>query len=266
MQVTELTFGVEFEVTIPNRVAIGREVPGHAGWIAKGDCSIIPTAGYRGVEIVSPVLKGVDGINQVVAICQWLESVGAKVNSSTGFHCHVGFDRNDEKGLKRLIASVTNHEKAIYAVAGNKGRELNRYCKSTRNYEGAKQIFQNQPAPYLDRYQVLNLTNLINGRRPTVEFRAFAGTTNATKAIGFIRICLGLVEKATTEKVGRRFSREYPKGMTGEKAVNRLAEYLGWSGTKPVVYGNLETERTPRMAATTAELVRLARKYDQSAA
>ena len=69
MNANEMTFGVEFEVTVPMNLALavggyhrGLEVVGlPAGWNAQGDGSICADRDYRGVEIVSPVLRGADG-------------------------------------------------------------------------------------------------------------------------------------------------------------------------------------------------------------
>src|SRR4051794_5582390 len=99
MNANDLTFGVEFEVTVPvsAMVAVGgyhRGLPVQglpAGWNAQADASIQAGNGFRGVEIVSPVLKGIDGMRQIQAVCDWLRLIGARVNRSTGFHVHVGW-------------------------------------------------------------------------------------------------------------------------------------------------------------------------------
>src|SRR5947209_4242565 len=98
MNANDLTFGVELEVTLPvgtcpvGQYHFGVQVPQlPPGWKAERDGSIRPEAGYMAAEIVSPVLKGADGLRQLKAVCDWLQSVGAKVNRSTGLHVHVGF-------------------------------------------------------------------------------------------------------------------------------------------------------------------------------
>src|SRR5215471_8467459 len=103
INVNDLTFGVELEVTLPagtcpvgsyhNGVQVPQLPP---GWTAERDGSIQASPGYLAAEIVSPVLQGADGLRQLKAVCDWLVSVQAKVNKSTGFHVHVGFRRDDK--------------------------------------------------------------------------------------------------------------------------------------------------------------------------
>ena len=96
VNVNDLTFGVELEVTLPAGTCsvggyhAGVQVPAlPPGWKAERDSSIQPGPGYMAAEVVSPVLKGADGLRQLKTVCDWLNSVGAKVNRSTGFHVHV---------------------------------------------------------------------------------------------------------------------------------------------------------------------------------
>lgn len=274
MDANQITFGCEFEVVFPiatapacggyhNGIQIA-DLP--VGWNAQRDGSITCGRGLTGVEVVSPILCGADGFRQIQQVCEWLELKGARVNKSTGFHVHVGVDRTDAKGLKRLVASVSNHEAGVYAATGTKSREHGRWCGSTRNSSAAAAVHAGNVPQSCNRYELLNLLPLLSGTRQAVEFRAFSGTTNATKALGFIRLCIGLVEKATTEKVGRRFARAYPKAMTnGEKAAARLMSYLGWDGSKAQKWGAIEADGVPTTEQGRREIVRLSKKYDRSA-
>src|SRR5690606_27691315 len=76
------------------------------------------------------------------------------------------------------------------------------YCRPVQNDERYQRAFRDAVSVPLSlpRYHVLNLTNILSNGKPTVEFRLFAGTTNATKAIAYVRLCLGIVEKALTLK------------------------------------------------------------------
>ena len=125
-----ITFGIEIECYAPGVQVggyhAGRSIPGFpAGWNAQADGSL----GSGGTEIVSPVLKGRDGINQVQAVCEKLNSLNAKVDGRCGFHVHIGFDHTNAEALKRLIYLVANFEKALFAATGTKRREASCYCK-----------------------------------------------------------------------------------------------------------------------------------------
>ena len=78
--------------------------------------------------------------------------------------------------LARLISLVGNHERAIFASTGTRRREQTIYTKQIKPYGNKDQAKQRCEA---DRYHLLNLTHLTHGRN-RIEFRAFAGTLNAT--------------------------------------------------------------------------------------
>ncbi len=127
-----------------------------------------------------------------------------------------------------------------------------------------------------DRYHVLNLTNLASGRRNTVEFRVFSGTTSSLKIVAWVRLCLAIVELAVTMRRGAKFLRSgrendggrkkrggwYRSGV-GHTAVCYMFYRLGWcKGTVSHRYGDLDDERLPSFKDCKAELVRLGKKYD----
>lgn len=275
----ELTFGVEIETTIAEPVAYapggvriggyygaGEQVPYlPTGWVAKRDGSINASSGRVGCEIVSPVLMGIDGLEQVIGVCKALTANGHKVNVSCGVHIHVGWNRHwPSDALARLISLVSSNERALYAITGTKSRERGAWCGGVRRYGNDKDAKQR-----LDRgrFHLLNLTNLSTGRRDTVEFRAFSGSTNAVKITAWIQICLGLVEKALAGKkkapwVPKRKTSPFGESMTGQMEVYHLTAGLGWKEKKRHHFGLLrEEDRKSAMA----ELYRLAKKYDADA-
>lgn len=277
MNVNEMTFGVEFETTLPRDVIAvgsygqGTQIPGlPEGWVAKHDGSIRASRNRMGAEIVSPILKGADGIRQLQAVCQWFQQVGAKVNRSTGFHVHVGWT-GDATALERLVFLASNFEKALYASTGTKTRERNHYCRGVQNDPVYQARFvQGDQRQTAGRYYLLNLTNLGNGRKQTVEFRCFAGTTNLSKALGYVRMCLGLVEKAlqakrTTKWVAKKPVETSPihRSGDGQTELTRLFYALGWTkGREKHTFGNVESDGLPTLKRIKKELMKLAKKYD----
>jgi hypothetical protein len=277
----DLTFGVELEVTLPHGTCPigsyhhGAPVPQlPPGWRAERDASIQAGPGHTAAEIVSPVLKGADGLRQLKAVCDWLNRVGAKVNRSTGFHVHVGFDLRNADALHRLVSLVANFEKALFAATGTHSREQGHFCRGIQEDQHFVTAFRAtrvaRPGLCRDRYHVLNLTNLLCCGKPTVEFRVFAGTTNAVKAIGYVRLCLGIVEKALSMKKLPKWvaktpvetSPIYRKGE-GQTALTRLFYALGWTkGREEHTFGDVQAEELPGVEAVKKELMRLAKKYD----
>ena len=196
MNAQDLTFGIEIETIAPDRAVRndglrigsykhGIQVPYlPAGWTAEQDGSINNSNGGHKCEIVSPILKGEEGINQVIEVLKTLEAKGHHVNASCGIHVHCGWDRNQPaEALARLVTIVAYVEKGLYAITGTKSRERGMYCGGVRKYGNDKDA-----KPHLDRerYHALNLTNLARGTKDTVEFRVFSGSlTRPRRSDGF---------------------------------------------------------------------------------
>jgi hypothetical protein len=271
-----MTFGVEIETTMPIGSVVvgghgcGRQVPWlPAGWLADRDPSIIfDPATQIQCEFVSPILKGAEGLRQVCAVVAEIKARGGKVNDSCGIHVHVGFNKRDTKAVDRLLALVANHEKAIYAVTGTKNRERGVgsrrgtcWCKSVKRFGSAAAARRDYNGPASDRYHVLNLTS----DKPTVEFRPFSGSLNPTKICGFIRLCLGLVEKSLKSKKAAPFNSRsmHLRGGRGEgqAEVTRLFYSLHWWNTEAVV-GSIEGDGIPSLAASKKVMRKMAARYD----
>lgn len=298
MNLSEMTFGVELEITIPagalqiGAYHVGTEIQGFpAGWKAMNDGSIRPTiAGHVGCEIVSPVLRGAAGLLQVAEVVRKLNAMGGRVNASCGFHVHVGFPTRCLPKLGHLVYLVANLEGGLFAMTGTKNRERNQFCGSikrayhrTLNYEacGREGTVGAALQHYTDaatqqvvrptasgRYHTLNLDNLLRGTKPTVEFRVFQGTLNLHKIVAFVRVCLGIVQKASVTR-GRRATWDAAPGdvpTTGVEQIQRLFYRLGWTrGATNEVYGLLEADGIGGLDDSKAIIKRMAEKYDQSA-
>ena len=293
LDINEMTFGCEFEITLPaGRVPVGgyhsgRQVEGFPqGWNAQGDGSISATIpGHVGAEIVSPILKGANGLLQIKEVLEKLNAMGARVNRSCGFHVHVGFPRQVIGKMGNLCYLVANLEKAIYASTGTKNRERNGFCRSIKGTDFVRSMRFDQVAAQNDAsvavarrvdshrssefYTSLNLHNLLCGRRPTVEFRAFAGTLNFSKVVGHVRMCLALVEKAcdSSRRVAwdAAVTRDVATVVTGKSELHRFFYRMGWhSGgtTNGKVYGNLQADGVGNIEESKRILGKMAEKYD----
>lgn len=241
---SNLTFGIEIECYIPeqNLQNAGVRIGGYhnglqvnclpQGWNAQSDSSIRAPHGKRGIEIVSPVLMGADGIRQVEFVLQWLRDMSAGCNESCGIHVHVGADENT---ARKLVGLVAQHEKALFAASGKKGksRSNNHYCnglirnQNIRDAHESNRLVLNTAGQ--SRYQTLNLTNLLSGRRPAVEFRAFAATFRTEVVLGYIRICLGMTQFAMASKKGFKFESKWiDSNASGKTHMQRLMWRLRW--------------------------------------
>ena len=286
MNANQIAFGVEFETTLPaaDTTPIG---PYHhgvqvawlpTGWKAERDGSIKTLAPNRkGCEFVSPKLRGADGLRQIETALDAINARGGRVNYSCGLHITVEWN-GDAAALARLISLVGNHEKAIFASTGTRRREQTVYTKRIKQY-GNKDNAKNRCEA--DRYHLLNLTHLARGNN-RIEFRAFAGTLNKTKVVGYVMMVLGLVELALsttrcadwdyTKKEGTKSCWDRPGAGHGETEINRLFYRLGWTKgwykgeLKDKKYGQIADETTtPDFKEIKKTLIGLGRKYDQAA-
>ncbi|RPH76859.1 MAG: hypothetical protein EHM77_08720, partial [Planctomycetaceae bacterium] len=159
MNANEFTFGIEIETIAPNSAVQndglrigpykrGIQVPYlPAGWKAEADGSIDNSAGGHKCEIVSPILRGAEGLTQVVEVVAALEAKGHRVNPSCGVHVHVGWDQAwTADALARLVTIIAYVERGLYAITGTKSRERSRYCGGVRKYGNQKDA-----KPNLDR-------------------------------------------------------------------------------------------------------------------
>ncbi|MCA1452852.1 amidoligase family protein [Bradyrhizobium sp. BRP22] len=245
--ISSLTFGAEFEVILPsdrNRASAASAVAAHSGltvvsavlggrpvttWKVVSDASV--SGGGAGLEFVSPVLKGADGLEQVRKICAALTSIGATVNTTCGFHVHVGArDQADNpEFFKNLLKLYGKFEEALDGImpASRRGN-ANRYCASIVRYapnvDRARSV-QEVIGTIPGRYHKLNLAAFKKHR--TVEFRQHAGTVDGEKAVNWIVVCLKLVAAAKAGKTGagpaiaRDFSRLDAKARAVADAISK---------------------------------------------
>jgi hypothetical protein len=300
------TFGVELELLLPERainelgIRIGSYHHGYPlpspfpqGWTAERDGSLRTSRrDYVPVEIVSPILQGRAGIEQVKQVAKLLRELGAAVNPSCGFHVHAGLasvvgdsPADIADWVARLMYQTSMHETALYASTGTHRRENGTYARSVKRQQQAADKMRKAPdrrkrealrdVVYgLDRYHTLNLTNILS-QKATVEWRAFAGTIEWTKMVGHICTCLALAERATEttrmdwEAVASE--RTYQVRGKGLRELNRFFYLTGWTKGRRQV-GQPEVEMAGWIAdledlkPVMRELRRLARKYDRQEA
>lgn len=153
-------------------------------------------AGENANEVVSPILRGVDGVTHLKDVCTALANANAKVNKSCGLHVHIsaeGLTEEDQMNIYRLYAKA---ERVIdtFMPKSRRGSE-NCYCRSIANYIGKskREVLQ------LGRYHKVNLMALISHN--TIEFRQHSGTVEYEKIKNWISFCAGLVEYVKTTDV-----------------------------------------------------------------
>jgi len=196
------TFGVELELIFPRHVrreqiALALSDAGLTGWRVKSDGSLY---GGNGLEVVSPVLSGEDGIDAVRTACRVLNRLGAKPNRSCGLHVHHGARDLTVAAVKALARTWSRNQGIIDGLVSPSRRNGGSYyCRplTSNDLIRIERIRDLRTLSGLDRYRSLNLASY--GRHGTVEIRQHQGTCDAEKVVSWIRFGQAIIDTAITE-------------------------------------------------------------------
>ena len=208
-------FGIEIEAYNCTRERLARELTA-AGinvqvegynhtdhtdhWKLVTDSSL---SGNNTFELVSPILHGEQGIEELEKVCWVLDLCNAKVNDTCGLHVHMDAAEFDLTTWKNLILTY----KRLEGVIDNfmpRSRRNNHYCKAltsiTENsIKHARNIGDLRAAFFHNRYHKVNLEAY--ARHRTVEFRQHGGSTNFTKMSAWIHFLAKMITFAKQGQV-----------------------------------------------------------------
>lgn len=268
-------FGVEIELispvgatTLAQRIAeaagvdcraesYGHSRVGH--WKVTTDGSVRPgtrqaTDGMSGLELVSPPLRGEEGLEELRRVLRTLgtDGIGCEINRSCGLHVH--HEANEVLGREgglyaaRLTDAYAEYEGVIDMLvpASRRGSE-NPYCKSMRRLQNDHTLFPENPSAtgrrnggasrtamsiedFLgrwgqDRYFKVNFESLF--RHGTVEFRQHAGTLNAAKVVAWVVLTQLLLRRTLAGYIGKRTRSRTFRELAGWLRLDRDASYHG---------------------------------------
>ncbi|KAF5033259.1 putative amidoligase enzyme [anaerobic digester metagenome] len=207
------TFGIEIEITgmdrqraaqILNIVGLSAMAEGYnhqtrAHWKVVADSSV-----PGGCEVVSPPLRGEEGLEQVRTAITALDDAGAKISVSCGLHVHFDASGLTASQIRNLVTRYARFENEIdrFMPPSRRG-DANQYCKSlraiarNREFQSARTI-DDMVRAQGSRYFKINLQSY--HRHGTIEFRQHSGTVNAPKALNWIRFLDAFIEASKTEE------------------------------------------------------------------
>lgn len=173
-------------------------------WKVISDSSI---TGDNAFELVSPILEGEDGIEQVRKVSQVLVALRVKINKTCGMHIHFDAEGMNLQTWKNLFKNYINYEGIIDSFMPTSRRANNNtYCKSLLNGLSKEQIFRKIDACntisqiasyYSSRYFKVNAQSY--SRHNTVEFRQHSGTIEFDKIEMWVRFLHNLVSFSQTK-------------------------------------------------------------------
>ena len=181
-------------------------------WSIITDSSIHCGEGEQDIEVKSPILKGLEGLEEVKKVVQAMQEYGVKVNSSTGLHVHHCARDLKPKAFTNLVKLYSFYEGVIDSMLprsrrGNQNGMISS-VNSTFNSDSSEALCsyieeeveteeilntENRFAHSLladksssDRYCKLNI--MAFNKYKTVEFRHHSGTVDYKKVIAWIEL------------------------------------------------------------------------------
>jgi hypothetical protein len=186
--------------------------------------------GSCGYELVSPVLEGEAGLEEVRIAATALEAAGAQVDRKCGFHVHFDARSMPLKAVKNLFKLWLKFEDVLdtFQPPSRRG-SANIYCQTNLPYEplGAgdhrglcSRMFrkiddcrsiEEMKALYPCRYRKLNIHSYF--RHQTLEVRHHSGTTNPEKITNWVRLMARLFDAAESAAAVRNRPEDNGVGM-----------------------------------------------------
>jgi hypothetical protein len=168
----------------------------------------------KGAEIVSPVLRGEEGLESIRKVCNILTELKCRVNTKCGLHVHVGAAaRRGVPFLKNMARMYQHFDGVIDAFMSPSRRGPSGgggFCGSLRVDHPRLEIAQTvqdvgraigqnfangNRSP--QRYRKFNILTYFDPG--TVEFRHHQGTVDAQKTEMWVKLCLRMTARADVD-------------------------------------------------------------------
>ena len=206
-----LTFGVEIEIlSTIDRSAIATVLQ------AEGINAVVEGYNHRtqrywkvitdascGLEIVSPILSGEQGLDELRKVCEVLTRIGCQVDRTCGLHVHIGADALGVAKVRSVVKRWLGNEDNLDSIQprSRRGRS-NTYCQplaATMRTHLIDNCFNIEDLANIQstRYSKLNLQSYRTHR--TIEFRHHSGSTDSTKITNWVKFLLDFCLTSTPE-------------------------------------------------------------------
>ncbi len=216
---SSLTFGIEIECIGLNthQAARALQTNGYAcanegythnvmrTWKVVTDGSLSSRNGA--CEVVSPPLRGNDGLNEIRSVMKVLRDAGARVNVSCGMHIHIGVDSLTRTQQANLIKAHQRFQPAWDALLTERRVADGRWA-SRRNVTNADRLAEQWETStdvrtlsrQTNRYHALNINSFY--KYGTFEFRLHHGSLNGKNATAWIALHLAFISAVINDAEG----------------------------------------------------------------
>lgn len=134
----------------------------------------------KGVEVVSPVLEGEEGLEQLRKVLYVLNKLGARVDTSCSIHVHLDTTYLDYNDIKNVLIFYYNYQDVIECLIHEDRRNGNNpYCLPIE-FEQLKKVRKANSLEKMGFYmrtrkKCVNIRSYRRGYN-TIEFRSLHGT------------------------------------------------------------------------------------------
>lgn len=211
-------------------------MPDGRKWQVVSDGSLWGTS----AEVVTPVMTIAD-LDLLQEVVRKLRKAKAKANERTGLHVHIGAADFTAENVKNLVKTFYKQEELILKAAGTLPERIHSYTRKTDHGFVDKICMMRHPTmakvgdAYYGgcydrhshycraRYRALNLHNLWNGGKHTIEYRFFNGTTHAGEVKTAVQLALLIAIRAKNAKAS---SAKNPRPYSETSAKYDLRVFL----------------------------------------
>ena len=155
-----------------------------------------------GYEVVSPILSGQNGFEQVSLAMQAIREMGGSVSTRCGLHVHLDMSDLDGEQIARFVESYVAAQTEINTLMPP-SRRNNGFCRSWDAYDlqtVTRSLRSTRTVNYYERYRTINVCSF--PKYGTIEVRQHQGTLNASKIEAWIKLMMALVEIAKQDRCG----------------------------------------------------------------
>ena len=208
---SDLTFGIEIECIGLSMTAASNALnAANISCVAEGythsvmrTWKVVPDGSLNSrsgsCEVVSPVLRGNSGLDEIRSVMAVLRTAGARINQSCGMHIHIGVDSLTREQQAEVIRRHQVWQPAFDSLLTENRRISTRWAKR-RNESSALHLARNWEdgsneramlSRNSDRYHSLNVNSF--HKYGTFEFRAHHGSLNGKNATAWIALHLAFI-------------------------------------------------------------------------
>jgi hypothetical protein len=149
-----------------------------------------------GLELVSPILKGEEGLRELEKALNALDAAGAKVNTTCGLHVHVDTAGMNDVQRKNFFNSYVRNQDLMDRLVSQSRRHNRNYTMrySTQNVDAYAEYAASGRGGS-SRYFTVNTCSL--PKYGTLEFRQHQGTLNGKKVVAWVQMLLAIAKTAS---------------------------------------------------------------------